>query len=274
MKNRIVRPRLYDNTFEPEKHFIEVTDGRRSNKLAITRGNATFTIVDSKGLPRSITLKNALLAPEFPSLSENLFSVRAATDNGANILFTQKSAQLIAGQMTFELERSLKLCFLPSDDSVASTTKTLEEWHKTLGHLNYNDIINLGSATNGMKIAKTNSKNPCLTCKENKMTRLPKSLGEKPILATKPLDCALSDICGPIQPASREGYKYIINFVDEYSSMLFVHFLRSKDEAPSALKNFIADVAPIGRVKDFYSDNALEYLSQAFTQVLLNNGIK
>ena len=97
---------------------------------------------------------------------------------------------------------------------------------------------------------------------------------KKPILATKPLDRVHSDICGPIQPVSREGYKYIINFVDEYSSMLFVYFLRSNDEAPTALKNFIADVAPIGRVKEFHSDNALEYLSQAFTQVLLKNGIK
>ena len=206
---------------------------------------------------------------------KSLFSVRAATDNRENSLFTQKSAQLIAGQTTFELERSGKLYFLQSDYTVASTTKTLEEWHKTLGHMNYNDIINLESATNGMKIAKTNSKSPCITCKENKMTRLPKSLDEKPILATKPLDRVNSDICGPIQPVSREGYKYIINFVDEYSSTLYVYFLRSNDEAPTALKNFIADVAPIGRVKEFHSDNALvKLLRKCFSKMVSNRHLQ
>ena len=145
----------YDSTFEPEKHFIEVADGRRSNKLAKAKGNAKFTIVDSNGLPQSITLKNAFLAPEFPT---SLFSVRAATDNGASIVFTQEAAKLIAGKATFELERCGKLYFLPSVDTTACITKTLEEWHIPLGRMNYDDRINLESASKGMKIASGNNK--------------------------------------------------------------------------------------------------------------------
>ena len=46
--------------------------------------------------------------------------------------------------------------------------------------------------------------------------------------------------------------------------MVFVYFLCSKDEASTALKNFIADVAPIGKVLKIHSDNGAEYMGHAF----------
>ena len=57
----------FDNEFEPDKHFIELADGYRSNKLATAKGTAEFTVLDSNGVSRSITLQNALLAPTFPT---------------------------------------------------------------------------------------------------------------------------------------------------------------------------------------------------------------
>jgi len=85
---------------------------------------------------------------------------------------------------------------------------------------------------------------------ENKITRTSKPLDEKPSRANKPLQSVHTDICGPIKPCSREGYRYVINFVDKYSSMIFTYFLHSKDEAHEALKNFLADVAPFTRPKE------------------------
>ena len=157
---------------------------------------------------------------------------------------------------------------------MAGATKTLQEWHTILGHMNYDDILKLQSITQGMSITQANNKEQCLTCQRNKMTRQPKTNDEKPIHATRPLERIHSDICGPINPKSREGYNYIINFVDEYSSMIFVYFLRSKDEASTALKNLIADVSPIGKIKEIHSDNGAEYMSKSFQKILVENGIK
>ena len=56
--------------------------------------------------------------------------------------------------------------------------------------------------------------------------------------------------------------------------MLFVYFLRTKDEAFVALKQLIADVAPIGRIKEIHSNDGREYISKAFETVLRDNGIK
>ena len=262
----------FDKSFDPHNHFIELADGRRSNKLATARGDAKFTILDSKGIPRDIILKNALLTPDFPT---SLFSVRAATDAGAKVTFEKGGACLAYGSTTFDFLRYGNLYFLPNNGTKVSTARTLQEWHISLGHMNYNDITKLQSVTTGMKIAQGKQNMPtCLTCTENKMTKCPKTHDIPQKYAEKPLDRVHTDICGPILPTSREGFKYIINFIDEYSSMLFVYFLRSKDEAHIAFKQFIADVAPIGRITEVHSDNGGEYISQAFKKVLRDNGIK
>nr|GEZ31061.1 retrovirus-related Pol polyprotein from transposon TNT 1-94 [Tanacetum cinerariifolium] len=40
------------------------------------------------------------------------------------------------------------------------------------------------------------------------------------------------DLCGPIRIASINGKRYVLVIVDDYSRYTWVHFLRSKDEAP------------------------------------------
>ena len=261
----------FDKSFEPEKHFIELADGRRSNKLATARGNAKFTILDSTGTPREITLKNALFTPDFPT---SLFSVRAATDAGAKVTFEKQGARLTYGNTNFEFVRRGKLYFLPSETTNVSIARTLEDWHISLGHMNYNDINKLQSVATGMTITQSKQNSTCTTCTTNKMTKCPKIQDIPQKCAKEPLDRVHTDICGPINPTSREGYKYVINFIDEASSMLFVYFLRTKDEAYIALKQLIADVAPIGRIKEIHSDNGGEYKSQAFETVLRDNGIR
>ena len=113
-----------------------------------------------------------------------------------------------------------------------------------------------------------------MSCDENKMSKQPKSNDIPTVKATYPLERVHSDVCGPITPASEGGFKYIVNFVDEYSSMLFVYFIHSKDETHVALKNFISDVSPIGQTKELHTDNGGEYTGEQFEEVLRNNGIK
>lgn len=263
----------YDKTFNPANHFVEVADGHMSNQIVTARGNAKYQVVDSNGLSHEIVLENALLAPSFPT---NLFSVRAAVGKGANVVFSKDDNYLQAGQTKFNLSHDMNLYFLQTDvtKSYSSITKTLEQWHVDLGHMNYDDIIKLAGVTRGMNVQKTSNPGTCVICKENKMTKQPKSQDDEPILATKPLERVHSDIQGPIGPPSREGYRYVINFVDEYSSMLFTYSIRSKDEATSAFKRFLSVVAPIGQVKELHTDNGGEYLGQNFQSLLLDRGIK
>nr|GEZ97709.1 hypothetical protein [Tanacetum cinerariifolium] len=47
------------------------------------------------------------------------------------------------------------------------------------------------------------------------------------------------DLCGPMRIASINGKRYILVIVDDYSRYTWVHFLRSKDEAPTVIITFL-----------------------------------
>ena len=63
--------------------------------------------------------------------------MRSATDHGANFTFTKGGANLTSGNITFEFIRQGKLYFLPTAQTSVNTTRTLEQWHRSLGHMNY-----------------------------------------------------------------------------------------------------------------------------------------
>ena len=71
----------FDDTFKPDKHFIELANGTRANNVALKRGDVDITIVDSSGTPVKATLRNALFIPSYP---QDIFSVQAATERGAS----------------------------------------------------------------------------------------------------------------------------------------------------------------------------------------------
>ena len=56
------------------------------------------------------------------------------------------------------------------------------------------------------------------------MTKCPKIQDIPHKCAKEPLDRVHTDLCWPISPISREGYKYIINIIDEAFSMQFVYY--------------------------------------------------
>ena len=161
----------YDDTFDSSKHYIQLADGRCSNKLAAKRGNAEFVIYDLENNPTKITLTNALLAPTFPT---SLFSVCAATEAGAQVTFAKDTAYLTSKNINFNVVKQSQLYFLQTDDNSNKhnfmyNTRTIEEWHTTLGHTNYKDIQQLQQVTREKKIAPSPKKhmNSCQTCKEN-----------------------------------------------------------------------------------------------------------
>ena len=48
--------------------------------------------------------------------------------------------------------------------------------------------------------------------------------------ATKILALVPCDLVGRIQPLAKNGYKYVINFIDDYSGLTMLYFLKHKSE--------------------------------------------
>ena len=79
--------------------------------------------------------------------------------------------------------------------------------------------------------------------------------------AKKPLDLVHSDLSGQLSPADKNGYQYAMVFVDDYSGMTFHYLLKNKSDVTRAMEKFIADVAPIGKIKRSRSDSGVSRIS-------------
>lgn len=70
------------------------------------------------------------------------------------------------------------------------------------------------SMTDGIDVKELETSSElCETCVEGKQTRL--SHRTERIRAKRPFDLVHSDLCGPIDVASFDGKKYLLNFIDD-----------------------------------------------------------
>nr|GEU61079.1 hypothetical protein [Tanacetum cinerariifolium] len=113
-------------------------------------------------------------------------------------------------------------------------------WHRRLSHLNF-DTINLLSKNDivvGLPKLKFVKDHLCSSCEFGKSKR--KSFHSKLTPSLKrQLQLLHMDLCGPIRVASMNGKRYVLVIVDDYSRYTWTHFLRSKDETPEVLIDFL-----------------------------------
>ncbi|GKD25303.1 retrovirus-related pol polyprotein from transposon TNT 1-94, partial [Tanacetum coccineum] len=113
-------------------------------------------------------------------------------------------------------------------------------WHRRLSHLNF-DYINLLSKKDiviGLPKLKYVKDQLCSFCEVSKAKRsLFKSKDVPSFIGW--LNLLHIDLCGPMRVASINKKKYILVIVDDYSRYTWTLFLRSKDETPYVLKEFL-----------------------------------
>ncbi|GJR64584.1 retrovirus-related pol polyprotein from transposon TNT 1-94 [Tanacetum coccineum] len=112
-----------------------------------------------------------------------------------------------------ETTSSTPICFMAK----ASPTQAWL-WHRRLSHLNF-DYINLLSKKDIQKRSSFKTK------------VVPSSKGR--------LNLLHMDLCGPMHVECINGKKYILVIIDDYSKYTWTLFLRSKDETPEVLKDFL-----------------------------------
>lgn len=84
-----------------------------------------------------------------------------------------------------------------------------------------------------------------------------------------------SDISGPMEKNSIGGARYFLLFIDDFSRMTFIYFLKTKGEALSYFKEFKSAVENTQnrKIKILRTDNGCEYCSKDFEGFLKNAGI-
>ncbi|GKE69831.1 retrovirus-related pol polyprotein from transposon TNT 1-94, partial [Tanacetum coccineum] len=126
--------------------------------------------------------------------------------------------------------------------SKASKTKSCL-WHRHLNHLNFDTINDLArkDLVRGLPRLKFEKDHLCSACqlgKSKKYSHKPKSENTN----MEVLHTLHMDLCGPMRVQSINGKKYILVIVDDYSRFTWVKFLRSKDETPEFVINFLKQI--------------------------------
>ena len=91
--------------------------------------------------------------------------------------------------------------------------------------------------------------------------------------ATKILTLIHSDLAGPIQ-SLRKDYRYVLNFINDYSGLIMLYFLKHKSDTLLSTKKYLVDIAPYSHVTCLQTDNGTEFTSETFQQLLMDNQIK
>ncbi|GKC33977.1 retrovirus-related pol polyprotein from transposon TNT 1-94 [Tanacetum coccineum] len=78
------------------------------------------------------------------------------------------------------------------------------------------------------------------------------------------------DLCGPMRVESINGKKYVLVIIDDYSRYTWTHFLRSKDETPEVLIDFLGLVQRglHAQVRTVRTDKGTEFLTKLFMRIL------
>ncbi|GJX14223.1 retrovirus-related pol polyprotein from transposon TNT 1-94 [Tanacetum coccineum] len=138
----------------------------------------------------------------------------------------------------FEMAASSPVCLISKATSIKSWL-----WHCRLSHLYFGAINQLMSKdlVDGLLKFKYNKDHLCSACEQDKSKKA--SLPSKLVPSTESkLELLHMDFCRPMRVASINGKKYILVIVDDYSRYTWVYFLRTKDEAPDIIIDFVNQV--------------------------------
>ncbi|GJU34965.1 retrovirus-related pol polyprotein from transposon TNT 1-94 [Tanacetum coccineum] len=149
-------------------------------------------------------------------------------------------------------------------------------WHQRLSHLNFDTINDLAKndLVTGLLKFKYHKEHLCPSCEQGKSKRA--SHPPKPVPNSKQrLHLLHMDLCGPMRIASINGKRYVLVIVDDYSRYTWVHFLRSKDEAPEVIKTFLKRITVLlqSLVIIIRTDNDTEFKNQILKEYFDSVGI-
>nr|GEX08074.1 retrovirus-related Pol polyprotein from transposon TNT 1-94 [Tanacetum cinerariifolium] len=204
-------------------------------------------------------------------LGHNLFSVGKFCDLDLKVAFRRNTCfvinlegvDLLKGNHTTNLY-TINLHDMASASPIclmarASSTKSWL-WHQRLSHLNFDTINDLVS---GLLKFKYHKEHLCLLCEQEKSKKA--SHPPKPVpYSRQMLHLLHMDLCGPMRIASINGKRYVLVIVDDYSRYTWLHFLRTKDEAPEVIKTFLKRITVLlqSPVIIIRTDNGTEFKNQ------------
>ncbi|GKE91660.1 retrovirus-related pol polyprotein from transposon TNT 1-94, partial [Tanacetum coccineum] len=234
---------------------------------------------------RTITIKRVYYVE---GLNHNLFSVGQFCDADLEVAFRKstcyisdlKGNDLLTGSRGTDLYSiTLQETSIPNPICLMAKATSSQTWlwHRRLSHLNF-DTINLLSKNNivtSLPKLKFIKDYLCSFCKLGKAKR--KSFHIKTTPSSKRrLQLLHMDLCGPMRIESINGKKYVLVIIDDYSIYTWTHFLRSKDETPTVLIDFLTLVQRglHAQVRTVQTNKGTKFLNKTLHAYFEKEGIR
>lgn len=153
---------------------------------------------------------------------------------------------------------------------VSNKKESVLDWHVKLGYPS-EKILHQALKSCKFKISGNQKLEFCSACQYGKSHKLPfKNSDSK---ASKPLELIHTDLWGPAPIPSKQGFRYYINFLDDFSRFSWVYPLKYKSEALAIFKQFkiMAEKQFDLPIKIIHSDSGGEFIS--FDPYLREQGI-
>ena len=222
-----------------------------------------------------------------PALRNNLLSCLFLTKhkgftiyiNSKAMHFNRDNTTLFYAPISNSISAQLDGHVVPEFESanlVSTLPLDLSLWHRRCAHHGYADIAKMEreEMVTGIRIESKQKPDPiCEPCLAGKMHSNP--FPSSPSRSTTPLELIHTDLHGPLNVSTREGYRYWITFIDDCTSFRTSYLLKRKSEAFEAFKSFkaYAENQLNVKIKSMQDDKAGEYMSKAFIKFCDDCGI-
>ncbi|CAN0856784.1 Retrovirus-related Pol polyprotein from transposon TNT 1-94 [Linum grandiflorum] len=264
-----------------EKLFSEIN---RNFKTSVKMGNGA--VEEAKGIGTvtlqttggTMTIRDVLLVPD---LKFNLLSVGQLIEHGFSLTFDKKLCEIYfpEGEQMLQVPMKNKSFSLGTANGHVGLQAQVDEsklWHRRFGHYNM-ESLNYLQKKNLIKDLPTLQKfqEVCEPCQLGKQHRdsFPSQSSWR---AKKKLELIHTDVCGPMQDPSLNNNKYFILFIDDFTRMTWVYFMRHKSEVSSIFKRFktMVENQSEEKIKVLRSDRGTEYTSNKFEKFCADAGIE
>ncbi|KAL6327560.1 hypothetical protein AAG906_021850 [Vitis piasezkii] len=232
----------------------------------VKMGNGDLVNVKGKGT----YIRDVLLVL---ALEQNLLSVGQLVEHGYKLnfednectIYDKKQRRNLLKKIKTEKNRSFLIVF-KYVENVALRMEDVEEawlWHRRFGHLNFNSLK--------------------ILCQRKMVQGLPNTIEEKNEVcdgfawrAKKVLELIHTYICGPMSTPSQGNNKYFVLFIDDFTRMIWVFFMKQKSEVFSIFKKFKSFVEKQSGcfIKTLRSDRGMEYTLSQFGNFCEDEGVE
>ncbi|KAJ0392280.1 hypothetical protein ATCC90586_011623 [Pythium insidiosum] len=252
--------------------IVKIADG--ASMKATGRGSVRFRC----GNGEIVTVKDVL---HIPTLDRRLLSIPKVTQRGLDVKFGATHCSIWKeDKLVISAKRNGNAYVLNVEHEHAmyishvGATSEWELWHARSGHPSHKNYQLTQAATEGMPIIGSEPQDLCGGCLKGKMTveSFPKA---STTVTTQPLEIVRSDVMGPMKTRSVGGARYVVSFIDDFTGLVKVYFLKAKSEVPTKFTEYKSEMElQCGtKIKILHTDNGGEYKNKRMKAICQKSGI-